>query len=67
MSSIQEAIYKDTRRGKPAMPNFVALTSKQEGQGETTNDEFHTRLQERREEERQRRIAEGGRGGGYND
>lgn len=67
MSSIHEAIYKDTRRNKGPMPNFVALTSHQERQGDTTNDDFHQRLQERRLEERQKRLAEGGRGGGYND
>mmetsp|Transcript_120648 Transcript_120648/g.341129 ORF Transcript_120648/g.341129 Transcript_120648/m.341129 type:complete len:154 (-) Transcript_120648:201-662(-) len=67
MSSIHEAIYKDTRRGKPPMPNFVALTSHQERQGDCTNDDFHERCQQRRLEERQRRMAEGGRGGGFND
>lgn len=67
MSSIHEAIYKDTRRGKGPMPNFVALTSHQERQGDTTNDDFHQRLQERRAEERQKRQAEGGRAGGYFD
>mmetsp|Transcript_44210 Transcript_44210/g.127746 ORF Transcript_44210/g.127746 Transcript_44210/m.127746 type:complete len:135 (+) Transcript_44210:196-600(+) len=67
MSSIQEAIYRDQRKGKGHMPNFIALTNKQEKQGGTTNDDFHERIQERRMEERRRREAEGGIGGGYND
>mmetsp|Transcript_15751 Transcript_15751/g.35363 ORF Transcript_15751/g.35363 Transcript_15751/m.35363 type:complete len:167 (+) Transcript_15751:14-514(+) len=67
MSSIHDALYRDSRKGKPPMPNFVALTSHQEKQGSTSTDDFHLRLQERRAEERNRRLAEGGRGGGYND
>eukprot|EP00927_Polykrikos_kofoidii_P072144 TRINITY_DN68296_c0_g1_i1.p2 TRINITY_DN68296_c0_g1~~TRINITY_DN68296_c0_g1_i1.p2 ORF type:complete len:175 (-),score=31.06 TRINITY_DN68296_c0_g1_i1:154-678(-) len=67
MSSIHEAIYKDIRRDKGPMPNFVALTSKQEKQGDTTDDDFHNRIQARRLEERERRALEGGRGGGFND
>mmetsp|Transcript_19146 Transcript_19146/g.30754 ORF Transcript_19146/g.30754 Transcript_19146/m.30754 type:complete len:155 (-) Transcript_19146:90-554(-) len=67
MTSIQAAIYQDTRKGNAPAKNFVALTSKQENAGVTTNDDFHQRLQERRTEERQRRMAEGGRAGGYMD
>mmetsp|Transcript_116001 Transcript_116001/g.231223 ORF Transcript_116001/g.231223 Transcript_116001/m.231223 type:complete len:174 (-) Transcript_116001:98-619(-) len=70
MSSIHEAIYKAShkeKRGRGPMPNFVALTSHQERQGDTTNDDFHQRLQDLRAEERQRRYAEGGSCGGYND
>mmetsp|Transcript_84109 Transcript_84109/g.234575 ORF Transcript_84109/g.234575 Transcript_84109/m.234575 type:complete len:153 (-) Transcript_84109:85-543(-) len=67
MSSIQEAIYRDLRRGKGPAQSFVALSDKQERQGETTTDDFHERLQERRLEERKRRAAEGGICGGFND
>merc|ERR1719188_2837117 len=66
MSSIAEAIYKDVTKGK-VKPNFVALTSSQERKGETTADDFHQRCVERRAEERAKRLAEGGRGGGFND
>jgi len=67
MSSIQEAIYKDTRRNRGQQQNFVALTNKQERENGRANDEYHERLAEKRMEERKRREAEGGVGGGYND
>mmetsp|Transcript_17835 Transcript_17835/g.47086 ORF Transcript_17835/g.47086 Transcript_17835/m.47086 type:complete len:146 (-) Transcript_17835:7-444(-) len=67
MSSIQEAIYNDSRKHKPPKGNFVALTNKQEAQGSVTNDDFHLRMQERREEEKMKRTLEGGKAGGYNE
>ncbi|CAK0900400.1 unnamed protein product [Prorocentrum cordatum] len=71
MSSIQAAIFNDCQKGRlktgEGNKSFVALTSGQEKQGDKTNDDFHEMLQRKRAEEKQKRLAEGGKGGGFND
>eukprot|EP00928_Gymnodinium_smaydae_P010783 TRINITY_DN14064_c0_g1_i2.p1 TRINITY_DN14064_c0_g1~~TRINITY_DN14064_c0_g1_i2.p1 ORF type:complete len:161 (-),score=39.22 TRINITY_DN14064_c0_g1_i2:153-635(-) len=68
MSSIQEAIEKDFRKGRAARTfNPVVMSHKQEAEAGNVHDEFHQRIQEQRAEVRAQRMAEGGRGGGYNE
>mmetsp|Transcript_43642 Transcript_43642/g.102944 ORF Transcript_43642/g.102944 Transcript_43642/m.102944 type:complete len:142 (-) Transcript_43642:97-522(-) len=67
MSSIQEAIEKDFRRERgPRGFNPVACTQKQELQNGTPDD-FQSWINEQRAVNRAKRLAEGGRGGGYNE
>mmetsp|Transcript_22894 Transcript_22894/g.52441 ORF Transcript_22894/g.52441 Transcript_22894/m.52441 type:complete len:132 (+) Transcript_22894:136-531(+) len=67
MSSIQEAIEKDFRRERgPRGYNPVACTQKQENQSGAP-DEFQSYINEQRAKAREKRLAEGGKAGGYNE
>mmetsp|Transcript_7339 Transcript_7339/g.12993 ORF Transcript_7339/g.12993 Transcript_7339/m.12993 type:complete len:137 (-) Transcript_7339:108-518(-) len=67
MSSIQEAVEKDFRRDRgPRGYNPVACTQKQENQSGAP-DEFQSWINEQRAKVRERRLAEGGKAGGYNE